>query len=1205
MKIVLNLKHSIFVILFLIPFVALKAQSGNIEFVENKGQWDQRVKFQGKVKSGAFFVRGTGGFTVLQHNQDDLSAIQDYFHYSHNSNISSAKTITNKDLVLRSHSYNVDFVGASPSMEIVPDKAAEGYNNYFIGSDPSKWAANCKIYQGVTVKNIYPNVDVRYYTQGGTMKYDIIVRPGADVSKIALKYEGVKKIGLQKKELLVETSLGNVKELAPYTYQVSSKERKDLECKYVVKDNIVKFQLKNYDPAATIIIDPTLVFISFSKSVSDNWGFTATYGPDGSMFGGGIVYGAQFPVSPGAFQETYGGGQGNNPFDIGIIKLSPTGSTRQYATYIGGSKGDEQPHSLIVDGNGNLVLAGRTNSDDYPVTGTGTIGPCGSYDIVVTKLNATGTALLGSKRIGGRQDDGVNITISREGPNSLQINYGDDGRSEVILDAAGNIYVASCTQSDDFPANNGFNTTLNGRQDGVVLKFPPDVSTLTFGTYLGGTVDDAAYVLSLSPNGNIYVGGATNSQDFPGVPAAGVIKSTNNDAIDGFVSIIANNGSALISSTYLGTTSTDAVYGLKFDNKGFPYVMGQTYGAWPVINAAYVNAGAKQFIAKLQPNLSAFVYSTTFGKSSATPSISPVAFLVDRCENVYVSGWGGHADKYVSSGTSGMPVTGDAFQPTSIDNQDFYFFVLQRDAASQLYGSFLGENGDGFPDHVDGGTSRFDQNGVIYQAICGNCVPIKGSNPPRKPVFPRAGTNVWSPVNASERCNLVMVKIAFDLAGVSGGLQASINGVPKDTAGCIPLTVDFRDTVRKAKLYKWDFGDGSPAFFTTSRDTSHTYTAVGNYLVTLIAIDSTTCNISDTVYTHIRAGDNRATVDFNFAKLDPCEQFRYQFNNLSVPSAGIPFTNRSFVWDFGDNTAPDTTGNGTVFHNYTAPGSYRVTLSLIDTSYCNAPEVIDTILGVAALVQANFNIPPTGCAPYTAVFDNTSLAGQTFQWDFGDGSPVSTDFEPTHLYNIPGQYTIRLTAFNDFTCNRVDDTTITISVYGKPQADFSYTPVTPVENTPNVFTNNSSSDAVSFVWHFGDGDSLVTTSRAQVIHQYNATGTFDACLVAINVAGCADSICKPVETIINPVVAVPNAFTPNSNDINSRIAVRGFGIAKMRFIIWNRWGQKVFETNDQNIGWDGKFKGALQPMDVYAYTLEVQFFDGTKTTKKGDITLIR
>jgi gliding motility-associated-like protein len=96
-----------------------------------------------------------------------------------------------------------------------------------------------------------------------------------------------------------------------------------------------------------------------------------------------------------------------------------------------------------------------------------------------------------------------------------------------------------------------------------------------------------------------------------------------------------------------------------------------------------------------------------------------------------------------------------------------------------------------------------------------------------------------------------------------------------------------------------------------------------------------------------------------------------------------------------------------------------------------------------------------------------------------------------------------------------------------------------------------------------------------------------------------------VQTLIEPAIDVPNAFTPRSGDVNSIVYAKGFGIAKMKFTIWNRWGQKVFESNSKNIGWDGKFKGVLQPMDVYAYTLDVEFTDGTKANKKGDITLIR
>jgi gliding motility-associated-like protein len=162
-----------------------------------------------------------------------------------------------------------------------------------------------------------------------------------------------------------------------------------------------------------------------------------------------------------------------------------------------------------------------------------------------------------------------------------------------------------------------------------------------------------------------------------------------------------------------------------------------------------------------------------------------------------------------------------------------------------------------------------------------------------------------------------------------------------------------------------------------------------------------------------------------------------------------------------------------------------------------------------------------------------------------------------------------------------------------------------VENSPTIFSNQSSPDAVRFVWNFGDGDSLHTVSRLDVSHQYNATGTFTACLIAFNAAGCSDTVCQQVSALITDAIDVPNAFTPLSSDINNKVFAKGFGIVKMQFIIWNRWGQKVFETNDRNVGWDGKFKGVIQPMDVYAYTLEVEFFDGKKASKKGDITLIK
>ena len=1209
-----TLKKALIIAALLLSFYAATAQNyNNIEFVENKGQWDNRVLYKGDVSNGSFFIRD-GGFTVLQHNPVDFENVGRMLH---GQNADGSPVRSDQKLILHSHAYNVDFVGASPNIKNIPSKVIPTYNNYLIGNDPSKWGQGCKIFQAVTLENVYPNIDVRYYTDNDFLKYDIIVKPGGDVSKIALKYNGVDKVEVKNKELVVSTSVGELKETMPSTFQPATinNPRRELPGKYSVKDNIVTFDIKNYDRSQTLIIDPQVIFCSFSGSSADNWGFTATYGPDGSMFGGGIVFGQGFPTSLGSIQTVFQGGgscAGPSPIDIGIIKLSPNGSTRMYATYIGGS-GNEQPHSLIVDPQGNLILAGRSCSPNYPVTSNGSLASTG-FDIIVTKLNASGTGIIGSKKIGGSNDDGVNISADR-GLVSLQRNYGDDGRSEVILDGGGNVYVASCTQSSNFPTTAAaFQKNSGGKQDGVVLKLAPDLSTLTFASYLGGSENDAAYVLSLDPAGSIYVAGGTESNNIPG-NTAGTVAPANNGNIDGFISVVSNNGSSIIRSTYIGTNAIDQIFGIQFDNKGFPYVMGQTTGTWPIKNAGFSNAGGRQFIQKLQPDLSATIYSTCFGSGAPTPNISPIAFLVDRCENVYISGWGGHFgtdNEFQSAGTTGLPVTADAIK-SSTDGKDLYFFVLKKDAVSQLFGSFFGENNvlpNQGSDHVDGGTSRFDKNGTIYQAICGNCkIGARG-------VYP-VTTGAWSTTNnaSGAGCNLTMVKIAMNLAGVASGVSASIDGV-KDSSGCVPLPVIFTDTIANGKSYEWYFNyvPGNPPDLTTTVPTApFTYNAIGTYRVMLVSIDPATCNQRDSSYTTIHVGDIKANLLPAWQAIGAgCPKFTYQFTNNSTTSPLRPFQDTSMVWDFGVGSPRVQAKVGAanaVTHTYAGFGTYLPKLILKDTSYCNNPDDSTFKISIADNVKAIIQTPATGCVQYDAVFTNKSLNGDSYSWDFGDpasGANNTSILEnPTHLYVNAGTYTVTLTATNPGTCNLTSTATFTIKVFDSPSPDFIFSPVPPLENTPTVFSNLSSVDAVKFKWTFGDGDSLITTSRAPVSHQYEATGTFDACLTAYNIAGCDSTVCKPVSAIIFPLVDVPNAFTPKSGDINSIITVKGFGITKMQFIIWNRWGQKVFETNNRSQGWDGKVKGVVQPMDVYVYTLSVEFFDGKKTTKKGDITLIR
>jgi len=1213
----LGRKYCITLTILLVATLKLTAQSGfnNLEFIENKGQWDSRVRFKGNLPSGAFFLQ-QNGFTVTIHKPEDVEKIIHRHHGALDRNTvsaASAEASRRERLNVRSHVYNMKFVGASENVTIVPDKPLPGANNYFIGSDPSKWASDCKVYQAVLYKNVYPNVDVRYYTESGQLKYDIIVHPGADVNKIAMNYEGVDKLSVKNGELLIKTSVGDVKELYPYTYQTSVKGRTRIECSFQVTGNTVKFKVGNYDKQSTLVIDPTLIFSTFTGSTASQFGFTATPGPDGSLFSGGIVFGPGFKTSPGAYDETFSGG-GSHGIDIGIFKFNATGTSRVYATYLGGSD-DEYPHSIISDAQGNLIITGRTYSGiSYPAT---LIGQGGGADIIVTKLNAAGNGLVGSLRIGGVENDGVNMEdqqhLGMVGINSILRNYGDDSRGEVVIDDAGFIYIAAQTQSrTTFPirpsAGAVFQSTYGGgTQDAAIIKVDPNCSNILFSSYMGGSGNDGAYGIKTHPQtGDIYVVGATSSSNYPGDNSGTIGTSYVGGDCDGFVTIISNDGSTRIKSTYLGTTGYDVVYALQFDNRGFPYIMGVTKGSWRVVNAAYSNAGAKQFISKLEPNLSNYVYSTVFGTNAPSPNISPVAFLVDRCENVYASGWGGwidtSPDKYDLAGTTGMPTTPDAIRGISTDNKDFYFIVLEKNAGSLLYGSFFGQVG-GEGEHVDGGTSRFDRQGAIYQAICANC--LSQQKPPQGPYPTTPG--VWAPFNlAGDGCDLNAVKIAFNFSGVESAPKASINGVG-DTVGCVPLTVDFSDTLQLGQTYEWDFdGDGNTDLITQQPVGVFTYNAIGTFRVRLIAVDSTTCNIRDTAYVTIIARNDRAPVDFAMQKVGPCQSLEFQFTNLSTSPPGKPFGNNSFKWDFGDGSPTVITGTGPLNHTFPRPDTYDVKLILLDTNYCNSPDTVEKTLRIAPLVDAQFSVPLAGCVPYNAQFKYTGTAGQTFQWTFGDGN-TSTLANPTNLYTAVGTYQVKLVVIDSATCNIIDSVEATITVNPIPSAAFTFAPVPAEENTPTTFFNNSIG-GVRHIWHFGDGDSAVRTTMDTVKHQYNATGTFNACLVTINQFGCPDTVCSPVQAIIKPLLDVPNAFTPGrpgSRGKNHVVKPEGFGMGKVMFRIYNRWGQKLFETTDPKQGWDGTFKGVLQPMDVYVYTLEVEFTDGTRASRKGDITLIR
>ncbi len=275
------------------------------------------------MSTGAFFLQ-QNGFTVVQHNGDDLNSFFEGNHEGDQRNASGNTRIKRPDrgphgqpstpppapTVIRSHAYRVRFIGANENSTVIPDKPVPTHTSYFIGNDPAQWATDVPVYQAIVYKDIYPNIDIRYYSEYGRLKYDLIVRPGGDVTKIAMQYEGADKLSVKNNELIIKTSVGDLKELYPYSYEFDmSTGKKEVACNYELADkNTIKFRVANYSKTSTLVIDPTLVFCSFTGSSADQYGYTATPGPDGSLYSGGIVFDKGFPVTTGAYQVDFQGG---------------------------------------------------------------------------------------------------------------------------------------------------------------------------------------------------------------------------------------------------------------------------------------------------------------------------------------------------------------------------------------------------------------------------------------------------------------------------------------------------------------------------------------------------------------------------------------------------------------------------------------------------------------------------------------------------------------------------------------------------------------------------------------------------------------------------------------------------------------------------------------------------------------------------------
>ncbi len=1144
------------------------ADAHPLRFTPNHRQWNAAVLFAADVPAGRLYLE-KNRLLVARY---DARAVDARHHH---------RTKAGR---IQAHAYAVTFVGASPQATVAGEQPTGERSNYFLGTDRSRWATDVPAFTDVRYRALYPGTDLRFYSRGPVMEYDFELAAGADVRRIRLRYDGQQSLRVVDGHLQIETSVGRVTEQRPVAYQVVDGRRVPVPCQYVLgPQHTVSFGLPNgYDRRLPLVIDPVLVYSTYAGATAQNWGYSACPDTLGNLYAASINFSAGYPTTLGAYDTGFNGGN----TDITISKYNPSAPTGTsslvYATYLGGS-GADYPHSLVVNRANELVLLGSTASPNFPTPASGSYDRTfngGTSDLVVAKLSASGSQLLGATYVGGSAADGQMATTS-----NLYVNFGDDYRGDVVTDRQNNVYFASVTRSTNYPTSGGLPN--RGGHEAVVTKLNAGLTALQWSTYLGGTGDDAAYSIQLDSVANVVVGGGTTSATLPGTGAAGSspFAAYHGGPSDGFVTRLTQNlttmGMAVQQSAYLGTSSYDQAYFVQLDRRANVYVLGQTNGAYPVTAGTYRNAGSRQFIHKLNPTLTTTAYSTVFGNGAGTATaanpyptnLAPTAFLVDNCGQVLLSGYG-------ASSIAGMPTTPDALLRTAPNstpaaaadanlNTYGYLYLLQLSANAKrlVYGSYFGTG----TTHVDGGTSRFDKRGIIYQAIC---VRALQSGAPAPPIV--TTPNALARTQAGTQTSSAAFKM--DIARLDAGFTPAAAGVPNTRQGCAPLTVTFTRATPSNNGTSWNFGNGQTS--TQPNNVTTTYTTPGRYYVTLTAYDSTSCAPSvssrDSVIVlglpRAAAGPDRsvcpgASTTLSIANPTPGATYTWS------PAAGLSTT-----------TGPSVTATPA------ATTQYIVTAS---SNGCVGRDTVVVAVLSRLVVGLGPDVSYCGATGVAQLRVSNPDAGTTYTWTPATGLNTTTGPAVTARPSSTTQYVV--TATRPGGCPARD--TIVVNVESTLKLPIHFAPALPKAGELVAFSDTLAGVRPDLVrrWEFGDG--TIVTGRNPT-HTYAAPGTYTVLLSAASVGGSCALITRSTILVIPARDFVfPNIITPNGDGANDDFGPY-VSTEPVTLQVFNRWGRKVFEQADYTSGW-GSAPGVSA--GLYYYQLRT----ATGQTWKGWLEVVK
>ena len=661
-------------------------------FVENKGQWPGEVLFMTRIAGVDVWITHHG---VVY----DFNKVRENTRKKNKKKITPAQSKDKLEQIENSERYGqvvkMTLQGIIPGSSPAGKEKGSGYYNYFLGNDPSKWVEHVGLYKEAFVKNIYKGIDVRYYFDRGSIRYDYVVQPGAEVKNIKMNFEGMNKISVNgPDELIMLTRFGEVKQMGLQTYQKNNEQKQNVTSRFKQDANgSISFDVGIYDKTKPLIIDP-LVYSTFIGGAGSETSSDIALDGSGNPIITGAVLSANFPTTPGSYDGTHNGSE--NYWDVFVTKLNTNGSQLVYSTFIGGYY-DDVGTSIAIDEMGSVYITGYTSSD-YPTT-PGAFDQTGNSEwvcdeeycypgtnVFVTKLNSSGSALLYSTFIGG-----------------LAYQVGNS----VAIDGSHNAFITGYTSSADFPTSPGsFDETFNGGYDVFAVKLNNTGSALAYSSFAGGEYDDYGTDIATDANGNAYITGYTQSGNFPVTP--GAFDETWNWGFDAFAMKLNPTGSVPIYSTYVGSNNYDFSYGLAVDASGAVYITGSTYYAtnYPVTAGAYdvtSNEGDDVFVTKLNSSGTGLIYSTFIGGNS---NDVPRSIALDGNGNVYVTG----SIEVYPGNYSSFPVTPGAFDQTfNGGHYDAFVSVLNSNGSGLLYSSFLGGADLDFGDAV-----TTDANGYVF-----------------------------------------------------------------------------------------------------------------------------------------------------------------------------------------------------------------------------------------------------------------------------------------------------------------------------------------------------------------------------------------------------------------------------------------------------------------------------------------------------------